>query len=110
MDKLTITYSWFVFHVGDAVRIKTMEEFEEDFKIDDSGGVECPGYFNPKMKYMCGQVVHISDIKGKSIFTEEGIERNREDGDYWSISPSMILPADWKEKEISMNDWEQMII
>lgn len=110
MDKLTVTYSGFEFHVGDAVRIKTMEEFEEDFTINESGGVECPGYFSPKMRYMCDQVVHISQFKGNSIFTEEGIEWNRDDGDYWSINPSMILPADWKEKEISMNDWEQMII
>ena len=53
--------------IGDRVRIRTWEEMEEQFGLDEDGFIptgneECPTFFAPGMKDFCGLEATVTDF------------------------------------------------
>lgn len=70
-----------MFEVGDSVRIKSWEQMEQEFKLDDSGDIECSTEcFLTDMKDLCGMELTIEEIYDDQIQNIEG----------WTITFDMI--------------------
>lgn len=104
------------FHVGDCVQVKDWDELVEEFGITEEGHIPAPGFFNKKMKYMCGRVCHIKtiDLVLRRVHTEERIEYEVHDHtrNYWVLNISMIKPYIDPEEDsdgVQVSDYEQIL-
>ena len=103
------------FRIGDCVQFKEWDELVEEFGVDEDGNIPAPGFFNKKMEYLCGQIVHIKSFKSNGNFfrTEEKVEHGRE-GNFnfdWNLNVSFIKPYedDQQTDEVPVSDWEHII-
>lgn len=72
------------YKVGDKVKIKTWEQMESEFGLDDFGAIDCGAeFFVPSMKDFCGTVQEISEAE-VGWYVMKGI------GDVYSFIDEMI--------------------
>lgn len=64
------------------VRIKTWEEMEKEFGVDDSGDINCEPYFTRAMRPLCNKII--------KVYNEDGSMHTINDGFEWHISDDMI--------------------
>lgn len=50
------------FNVGDYVQIKSWEEMEAEFGLNDDGNIDCEAVFTTSMKHLCGVEFTITDM------------------------------------------------
>ena len=84
--------------VGDELKIRSWDDMENEFGINDYGNIPCVGIFARDMQHICNSPFTVKRIYGvmfKFFVSEEGSE-----GD-WSISADMLEPrkADDKPEE-----------
>ncbi len=56
-----------VYSIGDRVRVRTWESMEEQFGLDDDGFIptgdpDCPVFFSPNMRCLCGRIGAVEDF------------------------------------------------
>lgn len=64
------------------VRIKTWEEMEKEFGLDEHGNIPCYCYFVPEMKQFCGNVIEVEGYEDYFVCDKEY--------NLWEISDDMI--------------------
>ncbi len=74
------------YEVGDRLRIRSWEDMEQEFGLNDLGDIACRFAFTKSMRYLCGKEFTVSDKIGESFRSVEGI------GGVWSISADMLEP------------------
>ena len=55
-----------IYNVGDKVRIKSKEWYDEN--KDEDGNVNIPFFFNSEMSYYCGEITTITKIEKYSYY------------------------------------------
>ena len=59
------------FKVGDKVRIRSWEDMESEFGLDEQGNIDCRYLFTREMQYLCGKDFTISSISENHYYSEE---------------------------------------
>ncbi len=79
------------YKVGDKVRVRSWEDMEREFGLDEFGDINTEIWFAPPMKEYCGKVVEISEIVGNYY-------KIRKDKELWSFTDEMLEPVifDWE--------------
>ncbi len=77
--------------VGGYYRVKTWEEMEEEYGLNESGNINVPFIFIPNMKYLCNKVVKVVSIR--SAHTSYGyIDKILVENESWRFSEEMLKP------------------
>lgn len=79
------------FEVGDVLRVRSWEDMEQKFGLNNSTSISCEFYFTSGMKYMCGKEFVVREIVNDEYYSESRIE-----GGY-HISSDMLEPASEQE-------------
>lgn len=94
------------FNAGDYVQIKSWEEMESEFGLNDDGNIDCQYAFTKGMKYLCGKKFEI-----KRIFSDGEVDGLTDD---WYIHTDMIKKASKVKDGFNIGDrvrfrtWEDM--
>ena len=76
------------FKVGDFVEIKSWEEMEREFGMDEFGDIKTEINFVSYMQYLCGKKAKVKSVDRFGVIKfEDGIEG------MWKISEDMLKPA-----------------
>lgn len=77
--------------VGGYYRVKTWEEMEEEYGLNEFGNINVPFIFIPGMKYLCNKVVKVVSIE--LVHSSYGF-RNKilVQDESWKFSEEMLKP------------------
>lgn len=50
------------YKIGDMVEIRSWEDMENQYGLDEDGDINCPGIFTKDMSELCGKLVDIVDV------------------------------------------------
>ncbi len=50
------------YKIGDVVKIRSWEDMENQYGLDEDGDIACPGVFTQDMRELCGREVGIVDV------------------------------------------------
>lgn len=92
------------FKVGDKVRVRSWEDMEKEFGLNENGNIDTEVVFVTDMKKYCGKIVEIVDdeklTRTYANMTSEIVEyfyKIREDNVEWCWTDEMFEPAfDWE--------------
>lgn len=77
--------------VGGQYRVKTWEEMEEEYGLNETGNINVPFVFIPSMKYLCNKVVKvvsIDSVRRSYGYTDKILVENED----WKFSKEMLKP------------------
>lgn len=104
------------FEVGDFVQVKSWDEMEEEFGLEEAGRIKTPRLlFIDKMSHLCGQVFQIRDFSDHNgiatLRSVENIEEKDGGTSVWYITPYMIKPVEdtGSEVELDFDSWQTLI-
>lgn len=67
---------------GDKVLLRTWEDMEKEYGIDDDGNIEYPQSFPKELKYLAGTVVTVKDVIREYDFVHFRVEEEEGTYDY----------------------------
>ena len=54
------------FQYGDYVKVRSWKDMENEFRLNSYGEIMCCCCFVPDMKYLCGQILSITQVLSRS--------------------------------------------
>lgn len=96
------------FEVGDTVQFKSWDELCSQYeRVGD--GLRAPLFFNNAMRYLCGQIVHIKNLRALSSYDEFTTEEGIEDSSYrhWFLSTDFVKA--YTNVNISEPEWSEVL-
>lgn len=101
------------FKVGDRIRIKSWEQMEKEYGLDESGHIDIMPYFVTGMKNLCGKEAIIKSIESKNEFTklEDLVDHSTY---FWNFCSKMFEHVSTRDTnfkvgdKVRIRDWEDM--